>query len=723
MRVVNVWIEHPVMDLNRTFTYALKEGMNASRGVRVTVPLSGQFVTGFVDSVEENNLSLEEYSEKAGYEIRYVDKVIDEEPILNDELYELGLWMGHETVSPNIACFQSMLPSKMKPRSNGTASVQEYYVRLLDETKATSEKQKAAVEILKNGDVLRSELNKAFTGITAILEKKGIAEVYSKEKEAGYSELDIREADYELTEQQKAAIRKINESDKDVILLHGLTGSGKTEVYMQLAAQKCREGRQVLILVPEISLTPQMVSRMVNRFGHSIAIYHSKLNDQQRYEQYQLVRNHQVSIVVGTRSAVFMPFDNLGLIVLDEEHDHSYKQDSSPRYHCRDVAIHRAQQHHCKVVLGSATPTLESYARAIKNVYELVELKNRIHQNLPSSHLVDMQSEMRKGNYIISSVLEKEIRKRLDNHQQSILLLNRRGYTTIMKCRKCGKVIQCPHCDIAMSYHKDENKLKCHTCGTEMSADMVCPDCGSNNWLHQGLGTQRLYETIQEKFPEARILRMDADTIRKKNGHQEILEAFEKGEADILLGTQMIAKGLDYPNVTLVGIFNADALLGRTDYRSVEVTFDLIVQASGRSGRGHSAGEVYIQAYDTHHYGIRLAARQDYKSFFQYEMEYRHVGDYPPYKYLAAISFNSKNEEKAKTMAWQRADEFRKNEHFKTLGPSQLARSFDEYKYRIVLKGANRDQLIEAVWNWYDSIRFNKQQVKIQIDIDPYVLD
>ena len=411
MRVVNVWIEHPVMDLNRTFTYALKDGMNASRGVRVTVPLSSRFVTGFVDSVEENDLSLEEYSEKAGYEVRYVDKVIDEEPILNAELYELGLWMGHETVSPNIACFQSMLPSKMKPRSNRKASVQEYYVRLLDETKATSEKQKAAVEILKNGDVLRSELNKAFTGITAILERKGIAEVYSKEKEAGYSELDIREADYELTEQQKAAIKKINESDKDVILLHGLTGSGKTEVYMQLAAQKCREGRQVLILVPEISLTPQMVSRMVNRFGHSIAIYHSKLNDQQRYEQYQLVRNHQVSIVVGTRSAVFMPFDNLGLIVLDEEHDHSYKQDSSPRYHCRDVAIHRAQYHHCKVVLGSATPTLESYARAIKNVYELVELKNRIHQNLPSSHLVDMQSEMRKGNYIISSVLEKEDRK------------------------------------------------------------------------------------------------------------------------------------------------------------------------------------------------------------------------------------------------------------------------------------------------------------------------
>ncbi|MBQ3375476.1 MAG: primosomal protein N' [Erysipelotrichaceae bacterium] len=723
MHLVNVWIEHPVMDLNRTFTYALKDGMKAQRGVRVEVPLLSQSVTGFVDGGEETDLSLEEYSEKAGYEIKEVIRVIDDEPILNEELYELGLWMAHQTVSPNIACFQCMLPSKMKPRSNRKASVVEYYVHLIDETKATSEKQKGAVELLKQGDILRSELNKAFTGISAVLEKKGTVEIYAKEREAGYSELDIKEADYPLTWEQISAIDKINNSEKDVILLHGLTGSGKTEVYMQLAARKCRRGKQVLILVPEISLTPQMVSRMVSRFGANIAIYHSKLNDQQRYEQYQLVRNHQVSIVVGTRSAVFMPFDDLGLIVLDEEHDHSYKQDSSPRYHCRDVAIHRAAHHHCKVILGSATPTLESYARAIRNVYELVELKNRIHQNLPTSHLIDMQAQIRRGNYILSEPLEKAIRNRLNNHQQCILLLNRRGYTTIMKCRKCGKVIQCPHCDIAMSYHKDENKLMCHTCGTEMSAEMDCPECGSRNWIHQGLGTQRLYETIQDKFPEARILRMDADTTRKKNGHQEILEAFERGEADILLGTQMIAKGLDYPNVTLVGIFNADALLGRTDYRSVEVTFDLIVQASGRSGRGHSAGEVFVQAYDCHHYGIRLAVRQDYVSFFKNEMEYRHIGDYPPYKYMIAICFSSRDQNRAQQLAWDAGEQFRKDENIRTLGPSQLGRILDEYRYRVVLKGANRDQMIETVWKWYEGLQISRQQIKVRIDVDPYVLD
>ena len=723
MHLVNVWIEHPVMDLNRTFTYALKDGMKAQRGVRVEVPLLSQSVTGFVDGGEETDLSLEEYSEKAGYEIKEVIRVIDDEPILNEELYELGLWMAHQTVSPNIACFQCMLPSKMKPRSNRKASVVEYYVHLIDETKATSEKQKGAVELLKQGDILRSELNKAFTGISAVLEKKGTVEIYAKEREAGYSELDIKEADYPLTWEQISAIDKINNSEKDVILLHGLTGSGKTEVYMQLAARKCRRGKQVLILVPEISLTPQMVSRMVSRFGANIAIYHSKLNDQQRYEQYQLVRNHQVSIVVGTRSAVFMPFDDLGLIVLDEEHDHSYKQDSSPRYHCRDVAIHRAAHHHCKVILGSATPTLESYARAIRNVYELVELKNRIHQNLPTSHLIDMQAQIRRGNYILSEPLEKAIRNRLNNHQQCILLLNRRGYTTIMKCRKCGKVIQCPHCDIAMSYHKDENKLMCHTCGTEMSAEMDCPECGSRNWIHQGLGTQRLYETIQDKFPEARILRMDADTTRKKNGHQEILEAFERGEADILLGTQMIAKGLDYPNVTLVGIFNADALLGRTDYRSVEVTFDLIVQASGRSGRGHSAGEVFVQAYDCHHYGIRLAVRQDYVSFFKNEMEYRHIGDYPPYKYMIAICFSSRDQNRAQQLAWDAGEQFRKDENIRTLGPSQLGRILDEYRYRVVLNGAKRDQMIETVWKWYEGLQISRQQIKVRIDVDPYVLD
>ena len=723
MQIVNVWLEHPVINLNRTFSYFHDGETLLERGIRVTVPLNNSTVTGFVDGSEFIDKTREEYCQEVGYQIKDIISVIDEEPVLNEELYELGLWMGHQTVSTNIACFQAMLPNKMKPRSNRAKAVEEYYVRITDASLATSEKQQKFIESVRQGVTLRSELNKLYPGICGTLVKKGAVEIYSRQKEGRVEDLSIKEASYPLTEEQKAAIEKINASDKQVILLHGLTGTGKTEVYMQLAAQKCRQGRQVLILVPEISLTPQMVKRMTDRFGNNIAIYHSKLNDQQRYEQYQLVRNRKVSIVVGTRSAIFMPFDDLGLIVLDEEHDHSYKQDSTPKYHCRDVAIKRAQTHNCKVILGSATPTLESYARAIRNVYELVELKNRIYHSLPTSHLINLQLETRKGNFILSEPLKNAIGERLVANKQCILLLNRRGYTTIMKCRQCGEVVQCPHCDIALSYHKDTNKLMCHTCGYETSADMDCPNCGANNWNHYGLGTQRLYETIQQNFPEAKILRMDADTTRKKNGHQEILEAFGRHEADILLGTQMIAKGLDYPDVTLVGIFNSDALLGRTDYRSVEVTFDLIVQASGRSGRGKDAGEVYVQAYDSSHYGIRLAVKQDYISFFNQEMNYRHLLMYPPYCYMAAIYFNSLNEQLAQDTSWQAGEYFRQFDSVKTLGPAQLPKLVNEYRRRIVLKSTDRQQLIELIWQWYSQQNISRSQLKITVDVDPYVLD
>ena len=711
------------MNLNRTFTYYCADDVKVTRGVRVKVPLNGRETVGFADSIEHVECPLEEYEKTLGFEIKEITEVLDEEPLLNDELYELGLWMSHQTVSPVISCFQAMLPNKIKPRSNRSSVAKEYLVHFVKEVETRSDRQKAAMAKLRKADMERSEFNKEFPGVLAALLKKEAVTVTEREREASFQPLDIKEADYPLTFQQKEAIGRINESEKNVILLHGLTGSGKTEIYMQLAKEKCLSGKQVLILVPEISLTPQMVERMTSRFGHNIAIYHSRLNDQERYEQYQLVRNHQVSIVVGTRSAVFMPFDNLGLIVLDEEHDHSYKQASVPRYHCRDVAIKRAKNHGCKVILGSATPALESYSRAYKGVYELVELKNRIYQNLPQSHLVDMQKEIRKGNPVLSEPLRKAIRERLDNKEQCILLLNRRGYTTVMRCRNCGHVVQCPHCDIAMSYHKDEDMLVCHTCGTQMSADMDCPECGAHSWYHFGLGTQRLYETIQNEFPDARIMRMDADTTHKKGGHQEILDAFGRKEADILLGTQMIAKGLDFADVTLVGIFNADALLGRTDYRSVEVTFDLLVQASGRSGRGQKAGEVFVQAYDTSHYCMRLAVRQDYMAFFAKEMEYRHIAEYPPYRYLAAISFSGPDSKVVGDAAYETAAHFREKENIRTLGPSELPKSFDEYRRRVVLKGVDRERMIDLIWQWYDSKVYNRSQVRVQIDIDPYVLD
>ena len=716
MQIVHLYIEHPTLQLNTTFSYCYNSKVEIEKGTRVKVDFNGRMIVGFVDHCQFVD-SLEEYEKQVGYSLKGISEIIDEKPILNDELYQLGLWMSKTTVSPAISCFQCMLPAALKPNSSKKTIVQENYVEVINEN--IMSQYALENKVMKLGDF------KLITGDYRYnkFKKNGDIRVFKKEREAQVSDLSISEAPYPLTDQQMAAIKAINDTDKNIILLHGLTGSGKTEVYMQLAKQVINQGRQVLILVPEISLTPQMTKRFQQRFNNNIAIYHSGLSYQQKYEQYQLVKNEKVKIVVGTRSSVFMPFSNLGLIVIDEEHDNSYKQDSTPKYNARDIAIHRSELHNCKVVLGSATPTLESYARAVKGVYQLVSLTSRISNSLPQSHLVDMSKEIRKGNYIVSAPLKAAIADRLEKHQQVILLLNRRGYTPIMKCINCGEVLMCPHCDIAMAYHKDSNSLVCHSCGHSQSADVTCPKCGKKNWRNYGIGTQRLSEELQNCFPNARIVRMDADSTKNKDSHSTILNDFGEGKYDILLGTQMISKGLDYPNVTLVGIFNADAPLSRSDYRSVEMTFDLIVQASGRSGRASQSGEVYVQAYDINHYGIRLAVKQDYISFFNEEMRYRNVGKYPPYRYMCAIVFNSKTERSVSEAAFSCGQYFRKDESLRVLGPSQLLKKKDEFRYRVIIKSKNKEEMIDKVWQWYNTIQINRGSMTVTVDVDPYVLD
>ena len=509
-----------------------------------------------------------------------------------------------------------------------------------------------------------------------------------------------------------------------VFLLHGVTGSGKTEVFLRLASKEIEKGKQVLLLVPEISLTPQMVKRVKQRFGAHVAIYHSGLNAQEKYEQYQLVKEHKVQIVVGTRSAVFMPFDRLGLIVMDEEHDTSYKQDSTPRYHCRDIAIYRGKYHDAKVLLASATPSLESYARAHKGVYALLQMPHRINGNFPSVRIVEMRKSVAKGeSYLLSDALLDAIYDRLQKKEQVILLLNRRGYTPILRCISCGYVQMCPHCDVAMSYHKEEKVLKCHTCGYSMNVPTHCPNCHEASWRYLGLGTQKLEEFVQIKFPDARILRMDADTTTRKHAHENLLKSFDEGHADILLGTQMIAKGLDIEKVTLVGIVNGDALLNRSDYRSAEMTYDLLEQASGRSGRGEYKGEVIIQAYDPNHYAIQCAAHHDYLSFFQQEMQYRHLTGYPPYRYLVSMVFSSKNNQDVQQSVEAAMRILSKKENCKILGPAQLHKIRDEERCRILLKGKDEQLLIHYVKDVYDKHLQTKQKARLDIDLSPYMLD
>lgn len=723
MKTAQVWIEHPVISIDQTYTYTY-DNMELERGKRVVVPFAHQKVVGFVDSVSE--MSIEELGD---LEVRSIEKVLDEKSLLNDELYELGKWMAYHTISPTISCFQAMLPNKLSPKSNRKPIKEMEYVRVKEENPLFTRqqtKQEEAYTFLKGAQVvLRSDFRKLY-GISATkaLEDKGIVEVFRRESRYVHVEKE-KKPFLKLTEKQQKAFDEIENSEKDVVLLHGATGSGKTEIYLQLASKIMNQGKQVLILVPEISLTPQMVKRVEERFGDEVAIYHSKLNDQERYEQFVRVRDHEVKVVVGTRSAIFMPLDNIGLIVLDEEHDHSYKQMNKPYYHCRDIAIERGKYHHCKVVLGSATPSLESYARAVKGVYQLVTLSERVnHQPLPKCVVVDVNKQLRnKDSYIISKPLRDALQDRLNKKEQAIILLNRRGYNPVIRCADCNTVITCDDCDLAMNYHKDINALVCHTCGKIMEVPKVCPNCGSSYFVRSGYGTQKLEEELNRLFPSARVLRMDTDTVGKKNAHEDFFRKFEKHEADFLIGTQMISKGLDYPLVTLVGILNSDALLNRTDFRSVEITFDLIVQASGRSGRGKNVGEVYIQAFDPEHYAIRYASKHDYIRFFNEEMKYRHIANYPPYTYLISIVFAHRDLSRYADAITSFAMELKEAEGVKVLGPSDLLRTFNRERKRIIVKGKDLDALIENVRKLYYAFCREHPEISVVVDVNPSSLE
>lgn len=723
MQLAHVYIELATMELDKTFTYRC-DGFSLCRGVRVKVPFARQQLVGFVQKVEEVE---DTYLDHLSYELKSISEVMDEQPLINEELFSLASMMAQTCVAPMITCFQCMLPSKLKPKSNRKKCKSETfvcYVATLD-YHYTKKQEKALLYVKQQGEVLRQDFNSMFS--SSILKKLlELQVVCLKEKEVEAQMLGEAQASpFILSEDQTRAIEEMKKAlHFQTFLLHGATGSGKTEVFLRLAKQVMDQGKQVVLLVPEISLTPQMVERVKQRFGAQVAIYHSGLNDQEKYEQYSLVKQHKVQIVVGTRSAIFMPFDQLGLVIMDEEHDASYKQDSSPRYHCRDVAMWRAKYHDCPLVLASATPSLESYARAYKNVYQLIEMPNRINENFPDVKVVAMRKAIQGGeSYLLSDALLAGIDARLQRKEQVILLLNRRGYTPILRCISCGYVQMCPHCEIAMSYHKDENVLKCHTCGHTMKLPQSCPTCGKSAWRYLGMGTQRLQEFVQHKFPNARILRMDADTTSRKDAHEKLLDQFRKHEADILLGTQMIAKGLDFEKVTLVGILNGDALLQRSDYRCAEITYDLLEQACGRSGRHALKGEVIIQAYDTTHYAITCASHHQYFNFFNQEMNYRHLAQYPPFAYLASMVFIHREEAKAMEDAMKYKALLKLEKDVKILGPSTLLKIKDESRIRILLKGKDQQLLNVLVWKIYKLHIQEKRKSRMEIDLQPIHLD
>ncbi|EPB3093777.1 primosomal protein N' [Enterococcus faecium] len=535
----------------------------------------------------------------------------------------------------------------------------------------------------------------------------------------------------ELNAEQKNAVEQIitaGQQQKDqVFLLEGITGSGKTEVYLQAIADVLSENKTAIMLVPEIALTPQMVERFKGRFGESVAVLHSGLSQGEKYDEWRKIEREEAQVVVGARSAIFAPLKNIGLIIVDEEHESSYKQDETPRYHARDLAIWRSKYHHCPIVLGSATPSLESRARAQKGVYQLLQLNHRAKAaaQLPAIEIVDMREEFQNHRTsTFSANLQEKIQNRLDKKEQTVLLLNRRGYSSFVMCRDCGFVLPCPNCDISLTLHMDTRSMRCHYCGHEEPIPNRCPNCGGNKIRYYGTGTQKVEEELRELYPQARILRMDVDTTRRKGAHEQILQKFGAKEADILLGTQMIAKGLDFPEVTLVGVLNADTSLNLPDFRSSEHTFQLLTQVSGRAGRAEKAGEVVIQTFNPQHYAIELAKKQNYEQFYQQEMHVRRRGGYPPYYFTVKITASHPEEQVAAKKIFQIANQLKEvlSPQSLLLGPtpSMILRVKNRYYYQLIIKykhEPNLPHVLDEILN--GSQKEQRQGLFVAIDNEP----
>ncbi|EAD3612089.1 TPA_asm: primosomal protein N' [Listeria monocytogenes] len=532
-----------------------------------------------------------------------------------------------------------------------------------------------------------------------------------------------------LPDQQKACKKITTATGQETFLIHGVTGSGKTEIYLQTIEAKLKEGKEAIVLVPEISLTPQMVERFKSRFGSEVAVLHSALSSGEKYDEWRKIERKEARVVVGARSAVFAPFENLGIIIIDEEHEASYKQEDNPRYHARDVAIWRTTKYQCPVVLGSATPSLESFARAKKGVYTLIELPSRVNDRaMPEVSVVDMREELRKENRTeFSTELLEKIKDRIAKKEQTVLMLNRRGYSSFVMCRDCGYVVECPNCDISLTYHQSSNQMKCHYCGHQERVPQKCPSCEGEHIRYFGTGTQKVEESLTKLIPEARVIRMDVDTTRTKGAHEKLLKSFRNHEADILLGTQMIAKGLDFPDITLVGVLNADTMLHLPDFRASERTFQLLTQVSGRAGRHERTGEVIVQSYNPEHYSIEFAKKHDFIGFYNHEMQLRKMGSYPPFYYLTMINVSDENEMKAIRTIQEMAQFLRGKlgPDAVILGPvpSTITRIKNKYRYQCIIKYKIEPNLKKELKTLITHYQKDQQKgLTITIDVQPYVL-
>ena len=729
MQIVEVLIEYAKSSLYRPFSYFYNGKKKLVKGIRVLLDFNHRDIIGYIVNVEETNKTVQEYEEEKGFSISEIKDVIDDEPLLNDELLTLLDEVASYYIVPKISVLQSMLPPSLSPKKSSLKAPKIAYDQFLEVTNDSEEdltnKQIELLRFIKlEGRVLKRDI-KQVSIIDKLLEKERIKIVIEEKRR-----LKIPDYKYQtppkLSEDQNKVIDEFNNSNDLVYLLEGVTGSGKTEVYLNLSEQVLKAGKSVLMLVPEISLTPMMVEYFLHRFQNNVAILHSELTPAEKYDEYRKIAHGDCKIVVGVRSAIFAPLKNIGLIILDEEHTESYKQDNLPFYHAREVAIMRAKYNHAKVLLASATPSLESRARGQKGVYHMLYLTKRINnQKLPTTKIVNMLDyhNIDRDSYIFSHALRQAIHETLAKNEQAILLINRRGFSTHVTCRNCGHIFKCPTCGIALTYHKKDNMLKCHHCDYVEPLSETCPECGGNHLMKTGFGTERIEEEVQRLFPSARTLRLDSDSAKNKSKIPEVIEAFRKKEADVLIGTQMIAKGHDFPDVTLVGIVLADIGLSMPSYRSNERAFQLITQAIGRSGRKEKPGTAIIQTYLPSHYAITFAARQDYELFYRKEMEMRKLQFYPPYAYLASVTIRGKNEETVIENTIRIVDFL--NDEFlddgQILGPSTPYIPFDMglHVRAILIKFKDPKKAHDILAKMQELFAYNSAY-ELLINIDPY---
>lgn len=628
-------------EVDKIFDYVCDAPVQA--GARVAVPFGRSAATGFVVRVKET-------SDYPAEKLKKVYRVEEGTPAVNAECLALAQAIARRFRVPLALCLRLFIPPEMR-----TGKVSETYRTFVcfvqDVPTKNAPQQAACLQYLKeHGEADAARLREQFGAAVNALEKKG-AVAFEKRRvlRDPYKGMEGKERGHALTLAQRRAVEAIGNTQKTVTLLHGVTGSGKTEVYLTLIADALAAGKTAIFLVPEISLTPQMLSQLRARFGSAAAILHSALSAGERFDEWQRLREGSARIAIGARSAVFAPVENVGVIVLDEEHDGSYASESAPRYNTFDIALLRAKHNGCKLVLGSATPSVETYKRALDGEFALVRMPERINARpLPDVQIVDMRREVRRGNPSpFSAALRERLARCLDEGQQAILFLNRRGYSQTVLCRDCGYVAKCEQCDVSLTYHSEENCLKCHYCGARYKMLEACPSCGGRHIYYSGTGTQRVVGELKKLYPSARILRMDNDTTGGKEGHYRILKQFSQREADILVGTQMVAKGHDFPLVTLVGILDADMSLHFPDYRSNERTFQLVTQVAGRSGRGSEKGDVILQTYDPDNPILRFAAAYDYEGFYRHEVNMRAATMFPPFALIVRVMVSAAEERAA----------------------------------------------------------------------------